>query len=137
MKDAITKAGLAIIRQNRLLVVRNEGTSLFLMPGGRIERGESVLDALAREIREELCCDLISESVEYVGRFEDEAANDPGWIVCIELYRGEVMGTIVTANEVAEMRWFDVGGDDSRELSAIIRNKIVPALVASGLLTVF
>ncbi|MBK8024587.1 MAG: NUDIX domain-containing protein [Chloroflexi bacterium] len=42
-----------IVQENKLLVVRAEYTQRFILPGGGIEKGESIDAALIREVREE------------------------------------------------------------------------------------
>ena len=42
-----------ILNEGNLLVVRTRSTGLFAFPGGGIELGEPIIDALHREIREE------------------------------------------------------------------------------------
>ena len=130
----IEKIGLAIIENGKLLILRNAGTSLFLMPGGRVEHGEEPLETLAREIKEELQCELITESSTYLGEFSDVAANDPGKIVRIKLFSGKIKGDIVIDNEIEEMKWFDPKFDDHEILSPIVKNKILPSLIQSNLL---
>ena len=48
------------IREGRVLVVRweDDASALHCLPGGRVEIGESAEEALAREIREELDCNV-------------------------------------------------------------------------------
>lgn len=55
----IEKCAAVILRDNRLLVVRKRGTSIFISPGGKISGGESQIQCLRRELKEELCADLI------------------------------------------------------------------------------
>ena len=47
-------AAVVADERGRLLLVRKRGTTAFMQPGGKLEPGESPVDALAREIREEL-----------------------------------------------------------------------------------
>jgi 8-oxo-dGTP diphosphatase len=125
----IEKVGLALIRAGRLLVVRNAGTTLFIMPGGQREDGESSEETLAREIKEELSCDLDRASLQRIGVFLDSAANHPGREVRIELYAGNVTGGIAVAGEIAEMTWFEPQKDDLGTLSKIVRDRILPELI--------
>ncbi len=51
-----TKAGVGLIirdRRGRLLIERRSDCGLWGLPGGRIEPGESIVDAAVREVREE------------------------------------------------------------------------------------
>lgn len=51
----------AILREGQLLVVRravSPGIGLYSFPGGRVEFGESLNEALSREVREETALDI-------------------------------------------------------------------------------
>ena len=130
----IDKVGLAVIRDGKLLLVRNAGTEKLLMPGGRREKAESDVEALVREIGEELSCAVIPSTLQFVGTFDDVAANDPGRFVQIRLYTGELAGNPAPSAEVAEIVWFDVRFDDNSRLSQIVRRWIIPGLTALGAL---
>lgn len=133
MDRPINKIGLAVIRDGRLLVVRNSGTKLFLMPGGRVEPYDAnEVAALSREIEEELACALVSQGLRYLGVFSDIAANDPGRVVQIKLYMGEIDGVPKVSSEIEEMLWFDLLDTDRSQLSPIVANKIVPFLLNGG-----
>lgn len=124
----IIKYGLIIIKDKKFLINRKKGTTLFLMPGGKPEPGESVEDCLIREIQEEHTCALLLESISFFGEFEDIAANEPNTLICIKLYLGTIVGVPHISSEIEEMRWFG-RNDDPSILSPIIRNKILPALI--------
>jgi len=126
----IKKIGLAIIKNGKILLVRNMGTEKFLMPGGRVESDETDIQTLKREIMEELSVELHENTIKFIGIYEDVAANDPDSIVQIKLYTGEIMGQIKINNEIEEMRWFNPNIDDHSILSVIIKNKILPSIIS-------
>ena len=48
------RVAAVILRQDRLLVMRDCDSPIFYLPGGRVMMGETALDALHRELLEEL-----------------------------------------------------------------------------------
>lgn len=76
---AIRIAGKAvIIEDGRLLVTCNEDLTgpFFLLPGGGQEFGESLEEAVCRECREEIGCDVIVHDIafvrDYIGNRHEE-----------------------------------------------------------------
>jgi 8-oxo-dGTP diphosphatase len=129
----IRKAGLLVIRDNRLLLCRKKaGTTRLILPGGKIEPGETARACLDRELNEELG-DVHAESVEYIGTYRDQAAGEPDRIVEIQLYRGDLQGDAQPQAEIAGIVWFGES-DDRRQLSPSLVNKILPDLIARGIL---
>ncbi|HTB11997.1 MAG TPA: NUDIX domain-containing protein [Bryobacteraceae bacterium] len=129
----IDKVGLLTIRDGRVLLCRKKrGTSLLILPGGKRELGESSLECLARELREELG-EVTAVSPELVGVYESAAAGDPGKIVRIELYRAELTGQARAQSEIGELVWFGVG-DDWSVLAPSLREVIFPDLIAREIL---
>jgi len=91
-------AGLVAIDGDRLLLVRKKGSDFLILPGGKPESNESDAQTLARELEEELECRLVSNQLEFLGTFSDEAAGMPGVRVKIKLYTGGLIGPGVSAN---------------------------------------
>ena len=56
---------------NDLLMVRNCTTGFYKFPGGGIERGESHLDTLIRETKEELGLSVLPNSVRELGQIRE------------------------------------------------------------------
>lgn len=127
------KIGLAHIRNNRLLLCRPFAFDPLILPGGLKKTGESPVENLMRQIVEELGggAHLETSSLRYLGNFSDFAAGKTERIVEIELYSGELSGTLVASSEIQELKWFSPT-DDWETLSPIIKNKILPFLIQNG-----
>jgi 8-oxo-dGTP pyrophosphatase MutT (NUDIX family) len=127
------KVGLLAVRDGRILLCRKKhGTTALILPGGCRETGESSLDCLARELREELG-DVEVSAIEYVGCYIDRAAGSENKTVQVELYRGELAGDPAPRSEIAELVWFGEK-DDWGQLSPSIAGKILPDLLARKIL---
>lgn len=126
--DQIVKYGLVILNKGKFLINRKIGTEKFLMPGGKPLANESTKDCLAREIKEEHQVEVLKDTIKYFGDFKDLAANEPNTIVRIKVYLGKITGRPKISAEIEEQRWFG-SKDDPQILSAIIKNKILPALI--------
>ena len=64
------------MRDGCVLTVRKRGTERFMLVGGKLEPGESALEAALRETHEEVGLEI--ESATLLGEFLSEAANEPG-----------------------------------------------------------
>lgn len=130
----IDKVGLLTIRDGRVLLCRKRrGTALLILPGGKREAGESSLECLARELREELG-DVMAASPELVGVYTHSAAGTKGKIVRIELYRAELTGEAHAQSEIGELVWFGAAYDRAL-LAPSLAELIIPDLIARGILT--
>jgi 8-oxo-dGTP pyrophosphatase MutT (NUDIX family) len=106
MQPKIDKIALVYIRARKLLVTRSKGKTLYYLPGGKREAGETDAQALAREIKEELSVDIIPGKLERMGIFEGPAdGKPPGTIVKLTCYFGEFDGNIKPSAEIEETAW--------------------------------
>lgn len=125
----------AVIRDpaGRLLTVRKRGTQRFMLPGGKRETGEDDLSALARELREELGVELASARL--LGRFEAQAANEPGATVKSCAYIVETKGEITIQAEIEELLWIDPAAPPDVPIAPLLLRQILPALKQPGAAT--
>ena len=94
----------AILRwQGRVLLCRQEkpGKQYWLLPGGGVDAGESLIEALRRELREELGVDLV------VDRSLGEWPIRPG--LALQLHLAECPGAVTLGPDHDDVRWFAAG----------------------------
>jgi 8-oxo-dGTP diphosphatase len=126
----------AVIRDQsgRLLLVRKRGTTKFMQPGGKIEPSELKLAALAREIREELGCSMMTDTARYLGEFRAPSANEPSQDVEADIFEVQIVGEPVPQAEIDAIVWLDTIGGASVELAPLTRDCVIPMLASSPFL---
>ncbi len=58
-------AGLVVIQDDNLLLAYSKNKQAWYLPGGKVDSGETALQALIREIQEELKVTLIPEHIDF------------------------------------------------------------------------
>lgn len=138
MSEIINKSALLILNDDKtkFLAVKNNDPSVpyWLTPGGKIEAGETPEEALVREIKEELNCEVEKESLKYVTQYEAPAAGKPGKILHIKLYTGTFIGEPAASAEISEIGWLSKEDATNPVASETIRDFIIPDLVQRGIL---
>lgn len=119
-------AAVLIGPDGRTLLVRKRGTRAFMQPGGKIEAHEQPVNALARELEEELALNIDPASASYLGHFSAPAVNEPGFEVQAELFLLHIQQSVSPAAEIEEVQWIDPCGDGGLELAPLTRDLILP-----------
>ncbi|GLO13008.1 DNA mismatch repair protein MutT [Pseudomonas putida] len=119
-------AALLIDPQGRTLLVRKRGTEAFMQPGGKIDAGESPLQALVRELQEELGLNISPDQAVHLGQFSAPAANEPGFEVQAELFRVDSAALVTPAAEIEEVVWLAADQSPVLQLAPLTRDLILP-----------
>jgi 8-oxo-dGTP diphosphatase len=92
---------LLFVNNNRYLLFKRNDNNLYALPGGHVEEGETPLDAVIREIYEEL--NITIPNVKLVGRYpyKNEVLN-------VYYYNNTEFDTssIMLDDEHSDYRWF-------------------------------
>ncbi|MGV0745766.1 NUDIX hydrolase [Mycolicibacterium sp. XJ870] len=117
-------AAVVLDERNHVLVVRKRGTSSFMQPGGKIEPGEEPVEALVREVCEELGvgCDGPARAL---GRHSAMAANEPGHVVDAWLFSVALDGDPAPQAEIEEMAWVDPHAPGDIALAPLTENIVL------------
>jgi len=97
--DARQRATVLIIENDMVLLTRDRGMDMFILPGGGIEDGESQEDGAARELLEET--GLIAREFKFVLSHRSPVAHHHVFIPEI------VEGTPVASREIEKITWWD------------------------------
>lgn len=114
----------------RLLLVRKRGTQAFMLPGGKHEPGETSVQALLRELGEELDLHLESSALTPLGHFQANAANEPDMRVDAQVFIATLPHAVQPAAELEELAWLVPTGDYPHNLAPLLREQVLPALLA-------
>ncbi|MHA3915969.1 NUDIX hydrolase [Halovulum sp. GXIMD14793] len=126
-------AAAALCRSDGMtLLVRKRGTIAFMQPGGKIDPGETPVDALCRELDEELGLSVQAAETHPLGQFSAPAANEAGHIVLAYVFLIETDAAPHPAAEIEEVRWIDPTNPGHVPLAPLTRDHILP-LVAKAL----
>ncbi|PZQ91625.1 MAG: hypothetical protein DI534_01235 [Leifsonia xyli] len=129
-RPAVLRVAAAIVTDadGRTLLVRKAGTTRFMQPGGKIEEGESAIDALTRELAEEIGVALDVTSAEYLGLFRAAAANEEDTIVLAAVFAMAIEREVTASGEIEELLWVDDPDLDldGVEVAPLTRDELLP-----------
>jgi len=102
----IDKIAWLELAEGRILSTRSKGKDTYYLPGGKREPGESDVDTLVREVREELTVSIDPATAVHEGKFTAQAHGHPtGVEVEMTCYSARYEGVPTASSEIAEIRW--------------------------------
>ena len=128
----IDKVAFLYLQDGKILSTRSEGKDKYYIPGGKRETGETDVETLVREVKEELSVDIVESSAKFYGVFEAQAhGKAEGVIVKMTCYTAEYAGELKADSEIAEIVWLTM--EDIESVSPV--DKLIMAdLHEKGLL---
>ncbi|MBW6435630.1 NUDIX domain-containing protein [Actinoplanes hulinensis] len=102
----IDKVAWIHLADGRVLSTRSRGRDVYYLPGGKRDPGETDVDTLVREIREELSVTIDPASARHLGTFRAQAhGHAAGVTVRMTCYTAEFAGTLHPDSEIEEIVW--------------------------------
>jgi 8-oxo-dGTP diphosphatase len=132
---------LIIDESNRILVSDECRFGHFFtkFPGGGIEKNEGIVDALKRELQEELDAEMLDSSFFYVNDFHQVSAFDTEHSLVVFYYKvrihslekfGQTSYTIPFTEETEKQRWVSLYDLQERDLTFPIDQVVLKKLKA-------
>ena len=125
----IHKAASLTVRDGRVLLCRKHGTLTWILPGGKIEPGETHEQALRRELDEELSGVTLGD-IAFLRRYDYH--NPEGVPLRLEVFAVTLIGDPLPSAEIAELVWHPPG-EPLDHLSPSLRDLILPDVAAGRL----
>lgn len=121
--------GTMFFKEEKLLIDKPRKRPTYQMIGGRVEDGETPLEAAIRECHEELGSEAIfdSELFELVMEFDEIATSDGVTPIHFYVfkYNGSLTGELTTSEEIEAFMWYDTSKGTAM-LSNTLKNEVVP-----------
>ncbi|GAB3568172.1 NUDIX hydrolase [Spelaeicoccus albus] len=114
--------------EGRIVTVRKRGTAKFMLPGGKIESGESASDGVLREIREEIGLVVRQCDLRPLGRYSVAAANEADTWIDARIFVGALHRAVRPEAEIDEVRMLDPGAPLPTDLAPLLTQHVLPAL---------
>lgn len=127
--------GTMFFKDRKLLIDKPRKRNTYQMIGGRVEDGETPLDAAIRECHEELSdsCKFDEGLFELVMDFDEIATSDGVTKIHFYVfkYNGELKDEPVTGEEIEKFLWYKTS-DGVDILSNTLKNEVVPYALENG-----
>jgi len=103
----VDKVALVYIRDGKILFTRSAGIDgFYYSPGGKRDLGETDLECLAREIKEELSVNIKPDTAQFYGVFYGQAhGKSEGMLLRMACYQCDFDGEPVASEEIEELAW--------------------------------
>ena len=127
--EIVKTVGIMFFKDKKLLVNKPRLRPTYQIVGGHIEKGESPIQAIIRECREELGDKALFDidKIKYVMDFIEVNTAFPDKEIHMHLfiYEGILEGELSLSEEIENFKW--ISKDDDRSiLSDALRNEIIP-----------
>lgn len=129
MQNKIIIASAVLLNENGdLLTVRKRNSAFYMLPGGKLDNTETPIEALIRELKEELDIELKEHQFQFLGKHTTAAANEIDTTVEGNIFVcKQVMSNMVQCHaEIEEAYWLTKASYKQFKLAHLLAEYVVP-----------
>lgn len=104
----IYTAGLIVVKDRKLLLAFSKNKQAWYLPGGKIDAGETALEAVRREVEEELNILIPEEELRWYYHITAPAYGEVELLMEQDCFLHELRQEVVPSAEIGEVRYFDL-----------------------------
>lgn len=140
MSKDIHKVSLLVLNEDATAFLvcgkhpKENDTTQFIMPGGKLEPGETDEQCAQREAMEELGCAIVPGSLMFVNEYHTVAAARPDTALHSKVYLAKLDGEPHPQQEIARLEWLTAADRTNPEVTDTIADHIMPDVIERGLL---
>ena len=128
-KNYIVGVGAIVLDGNKLLVIKDRFVPGYKLPGGHIDKDESIKDAIKREVYEETGIQIEFESIVNIGHFKNGQFGESNlYLVCTAIALSKEIN-IYDSKEIVEAKWMNIEDFLSAEETNNYNKSVVKAAI--------
>lgn len=117
---SLPTVGLVVVKEGKLLLAYSNHKNAWYLPGGKVDDGESALQAIHREIQEELQLDLDDDKLKYYCHQSAHAYGESENVVMEqECFLYDLTEEINVAHEIGGVRYFSPADYDKEKVQVV------------------
>ncbi|WP_343672119.1 NUDIX domain-containing protein [Chitinophaga sp.] len=104
----IYTAGLVVVQNRKLLLAFSKNKQAWYLPGGKMDAGETAVEAVQREVQEELNILIPQEELKWYYHITAPAFGEVELIMEQDCFLHELKQEVVPSAEIGDVRYFDL-----------------------------
>ncbi len=132
---ALYTAGLLVIQENKLLLAFSKNKKAWYLPGGKVDQGETTMEAIQREILEELNLNLNPEKLSFYCHISAPAYGEDQHIIMEQdCFLYPLDQEIQASQEIEAVRYFNYSEYKKEDIQVVGVLEVFEILEKDGLL---
>jgi 8-oxo-dGTP diphosphatase len=128
-KNYIVGVGAIVLNDGQLLVIKDRFSTGYKLPGGYIDKNESIKNAVKREVYEETGIQIEFESIANVGHFRNGQFGESNLYIACTAKALTKNITIFDSDEIVEARWINLDDFLKSDTTNNYNKSIVEAVI--------
>ncbi|WP_313578924.1 NUDIX domain-containing protein [Chishuiella sp.] len=132
--NSLYTSGLLVLDHNKLLLTYSKNKKAWYLPGGKLDNNETSLEALVREIKEELSLELNSKELTFYTHISAPAYGEDNLQMEQDCFLYDLKTEIKPTNEIEAIKYFSFDEYKEEEIQVIGVLQVFEKLIKDSLI---